>query len=80
MLAEEDLKIRGPGELLGTAQSGSLRLRIADPVKDFSLLKEARGDAFGIVGADPGFSDLAHHIYRRRREAGSVADKPEGKV
>ncbi len=80
VLAEEDLKIRGPGELLGTAQSGSLRLRIADPVKDFSLLKEARGDAFGIVEADPGFSDPAHHIYRRRREAGSVADKPEGKV
>ncbi|MCX7027563.1 MAG: ATP-dependent DNA helicase RecG [Spirochaetes bacterium] len=51
-LAEEDLKIRGPGELLGTAQSGSLRLTIADPIRDFDLLKEARTDAFALVESD----------------------------
>jgi len=64
-LAEEDLKIRGPGELLGTAQSGSLHLTIADPVRDFDLLKEARTDAFSLVESDPGFLESRHAVYRR---------------
>ena len=64
-LAEEDLKIRGPGELLGTAQSGSLRLTIANPIRDFDLLKEARSDAFSLVESDPGFLEARHAVYRR---------------
>ncbi len=67
-LAEEDLKIRGPGELLGTAQSGALRLRIADPLKDFELLKAARADAFSIVREDPALLLPAHEVYRRTLE------------
>jgi ATP-dependent DNA helicase RecG len=77
VLAEEDLKIRGPGELLGTAQSGSLRLRIADPLKDFALLKDARSDSFGIVESDPGFLDPAHAVYRRLREDGHAPENAE---
>lgn len=64
-LAEEDLKIRGPGELLGTAQSGAFRLAIADPVKDMELLKLARADAFALVRDDPGFLMSGHGMYRR---------------
>ena len=41
-IAEVDLKLRGPGNILGTQQSGILRLKIADIVKDNKLLKIAR--------------------------------------
>jgi ATP-dependent DNA helicase RecG len=64
-LAEEDLKIRGPGELLGTAQSGALRLLIADPLRDFELLKSARAEAFSLVKDDPSLLLPAHEVYRR---------------
>ena len=74
-LAEEDLKIRGPGELLGTAQSGAFRLLVADPLRDFELLKLARADAFEIVRRDPGFLTAAHAVYRRGLE---TADKAKG--
>ncbi|MFA6366797.1 MAG: ATP-dependent DNA helicase RecG [Candidatus Hydrogenedentales bacterium] len=64
-LAEEDLRIRGPGELLGTAQSGALRLLIANPLRDFELLKLARTDAFAVVKDDPDFIKAGHGVYRR---------------
>ena len=41
-IAEADLKLRGPGELLGQQQSGLPRLRFGDLVKDFDLVREAR--------------------------------------
>lgn len=45
-IAEEDLKLRGPGEITGTAQSGELTFKIADPVRDEGLMIQARTDAF----------------------------------
>jgi ATP-dependent DNA helicase RecG len=51
-LAEEDLKLRGPGELLGTSQSG-WPFRHGDPVRDVSLLSEAREDGFDFARRDP---------------------------
>ncbi|MCR5079844.1 MAG: ATP-dependent DNA helicase RecG [Treponema sp.] len=48
-IAEEDLKLRGPGELSGTAQSGYLTLAIADFARDAQLLKEARLDAYNQI-------------------------------
>ena len=54
MIAEEDLKLRGPGQIAGTEQSGYLRLGIADPVRDAEELARARADAFAILEADPG--------------------------
>lgn len=45
-IAEEDLKLRGPGEISGTAQSGELTFKLADPVRDSSLMIQARIDAF----------------------------------
>jgi ATP-dependent DNA helicase RecG len=43
VIAEKDLEARGPGDLLGTRQSGLPPLRVADPIKDLSHLAEARG-------------------------------------
>jgi ATP-dependent DNA helicase RecG len=53
-IAEEDLKIRGPGELLGARQSGYLRLAIADLVRDADVLLRARDDVTALLEDDPG--------------------------
>ncbi|MDR2313363.1 MAG: ATP-dependent DNA helicase RecG [Spirochaetaceae bacterium] len=55
VIAEEDLKLRGPGQIAGFEQSGYLRLGIADPVRNVDLLIRARNDAFAILEADPAF-------------------------
>ncbi len=52
-IAEVDLKLRGPGNLMGTQQSGVLNLRIADIVKDAKLLKTARNIAIDLLSKDP---------------------------
>jgi ATP-dependent DNA helicase RecG len=52
-ISEEDLAIRGPGELLGTQQSGLPDFRVADFLRDFSLLNEARQEAFSLISRDP---------------------------
>ena len=52
-IADEDLALRGPGEVLGTRQHGLPDLRIADLAQDFDLLRDARADAFALVGRDP---------------------------
>jgi ATP-dependent DNA helicase RecG len=70
-LAEEDLRIRGPGEITGTAQSGSLRLLFADPARDSGLLEQARRDASAIVEEDPGFLLPEHRVLREVLERAS---------
>ncbi|UCG33934.1 MAG: ATP-dependent DNA helicase RecG, partial [Phycisphaerales bacterium] len=52
-VAEEDLRHRGPGELLGVQQHGDIGLRVARLPDDFDLLELAAGDARQIVAADP---------------------------
>jgi ATP-dependent DNA helicase RecG len=52
-IAEVDLKLRGPGDLMGTQQSGVLQLKIADIVKDADLLKKAREVAITTLKSDP---------------------------
>ena len=52
-IAETDLKLRGPGDLMGTQQSGALDLLIADLGKDGELLKQARDLAIEILEKDP---------------------------
>jgi ATP-dependent DNA helicase RecG len=54
VIAEEDLKLRGPGQIAGTEQSGYLSLGIADPIRDVEELARARTDAFFILENDPG--------------------------
>ncbi|MEW2922183.1 ATP-dependent DNA helicase RecG [Muricauda sp. ANG21] len=52
-IAEVDLKLRGPGDLMGTQQSGLLTLKIADIVKDNQILKTARYHAIQLLKEDP---------------------------
>ena len=52
-IAEVDLKLRGPGDVAGTQQSGSIRLKIADLVKDHEILKVARNYAQILINSDP---------------------------
>lgn len=52
-IAEEDLRIRGPGEVAGTRQHGNLDLKIADLIQDANLLEEARGAAIKLAAYDP---------------------------
>jgi ATP-dependent DNA helicase RecG len=52
-ISEVDLKLRGPGDLMGTQQSGVLNLRIADIVKDTEILKIARSYARQLLEDDP---------------------------
>jgi len=53
VIAEEDLKLRGPGQIAGTEQSGYLVLGIADPIRDMEILEKARNDVFSILENDP---------------------------
>jgi ATP-dependent DNA helicase RecG len=59
-IAETDLEIRGPGNMMGTQQSGVLNLQIADIVKDNQILKTARIHAKKLVEEDPNF-ELPHN-------------------
>ncbi|GIV11562.1 MAG: ATP-dependent DNA helicase RecG [Fimbriimonadales bacterium] len=60
IIAEEDLKIRGPGEIFGTKQSGMPSFRVADLVKDMRLLEVARQEALRVLEADPDLSQPEH--------------------
>ena len=52
-IAEEDLAIRGPGEFLGTRQSGLPDLRVANIIRDAGLFEPARASAFALLAKDP---------------------------
>lgn len=58
-IAEEDLRIRGPGQFFGTRQSGMPEFRIYD-FSDPEVLKEAREDALELVEQDPGLKKQEH--------------------
>ncbi|MCK4917969.1 MAG: ATP-dependent DNA helicase RecG [Candidatus Omnitrophica bacterium] len=53
IIAEEDLKLRGPGDFFGKMQHGLPDLRIANPLRDLELLKEARIIAYKTIKEDP---------------------------
>src|SRR5437764_841275 len=59
-VAEEDLRIRGPGEIFGTRQAGLPRLRYADLVRDVELLRLARAEAFALLESDPQLAAPEH--------------------
>ena len=56
-IAEEDLKIRGPGDFMGTRQSGTPVLKIANLIRDIKILDLARKEAFSLVDSDPHLED-----------------------
>jgi ATP-dependent DNA helicase RecG len=61
-IAEVDLKLRGPGDIMGTQQSGVLNLRIADVVKDKDILQHARHYAKQILTKDPSLAHQEHQV------------------
>jgi ATP-dependent DNA helicase RecG len=64
-LAEQDFVLRGPGDLVGTRQSGAPPLYLADLLRDGSVVAEARRDALALFERDP---DLADHSLLRLKE------------
>lgn len=64
-IAEEDMKIRGPGEFLGTRQSGLPDFPIASILRDGRVLQEARDEAFAIVEGDPGLEKRENLLLKK---------------
>ena len=64
-IAETDLSIRGPGNIMGTEQSGILKLKIADIINDNLKLKTARNEAIEIVKKDPNLMLNENKIIRK---------------
>ena len=64
-LAEQDLLLRGPGDILGSRQSGAPPLYLADLLRDGSVVAEARHDALAIFTADPALADPAYDRLKR---------------
>ena len=63
-IAEEDLKLRGPGDFLGTRQSGLPDFRIANLLIDASILQKARDETFNIIKNDPELSMPEHAVLK----------------
>jgi ATP-dependent DNA helicase RecG len=63
-VAEYDLEIRGPGEFMGSKQSGLAGFKMANLVRDFELLKLARDTAFEILKQDPDLKRKEHALIR----------------
>src|SRR6187551_980716 len=68
-IAETDLKLRGPGDLMGTQQSGVLDLLIADLGKDGEVLKKAREVAISILEGDPALEKPENSLIRLQIES-----------
>lgn len=64
VIAEEDLRIRGPGEFFGFRQWGVPEFRVANLVRDADVLQQARLEAFSLLRQDPGLKALAHQELR----------------
>ncbi len=78
-IAEEDLRIRGPGEFFGTAQHGLPSLKIADIISDMELLRMAQRDAFSLARTDPflrqpGHQEIRRELFRRLGDALNLVD------
>lgn len=63
-ISETDLQLRGPGDLMGTQQSGALDLLIADLGKDGDILKQAREVAISLLEKDPGLELPENKVIR----------------
>ncbi|MCP4653127.1 MAG: ATP-dependent DNA helicase RecG [Candidatus Omnitrophica bacterium] len=63
-IAEEDLKLRGPGDFFGHLQHGLPLLKIANPLRDLEILGEARLCAHHVVESDPALNSSVHRSIR----------------
>lgn len=68
-IAETDLKLRGPGDLMGTQQSGALDLLISDLSKDGKILEKAREAAVALLDDDPELTKTAHSMVKSQVQA-----------
>ena len=65
-IAEEDLRLRGPGDFFGRRQHGLPQLKVADFAADVELLKEAKGAAEELISADPALEKPEHRLLKAR--------------
>ena len=65
-IAEEDLKLRGPGDFFGKRQHGLPQLKVADFAADVALLKEAKAAAEKLIASDPGLNRPEHRALKAR--------------
>ena len=65
-IAEEDLKIRGPGEFFGRRQHGLSELRIGNPLTQMQLLKNAREEALKVIAQDPHLQQRPHAALKEK--------------
>jgi ATP-dependent DNA helicase RecG len=80
-IAEVDLELRGPGDLMGTQQSGAMNLRIADLSRDGQIVSSAREAAKRILERDPGLKlpdhsglrEIMKEILKNRPDWGKIA-------
>ncbi len=63
-IAEQDLRIRGPGEMMGTRQSGIPEFRVMNLVRDTTALEQARQAAFAMIERDPQLSHPDHQLLK----------------
>ncbi|RMF06886.1 MAG: ATP-dependent DNA helicase RecG, partial [Candidatus Neomarinimicrobiota bacterium] len=63
-IADEDLKLRGPGEFFGLRQSGFIKFKLADLVHDGPIIRQARQAAFDLIRADPHLRQPEHVALR----------------
>ncbi len=68
-IAEVDLELRGAGDIEGTQQSGNLDLKIADLVKDSSILQVARDSALKVLAGDPHLQKQEHLMINKKLSA-----------
>jgi len=67
-LAEIDLELRGPGEIMGTRQTGMPDLRPANLIKDTKILQAARNEAFALIERSPDLSDYPQLVKSLKTE------------
>ena len=75
-IAEADLRLRGPGNVLGTIQSGLSDLRFSDFLSDTTLLREARKIADHVLAEDPQLDGIHQNLRRMIRESEDGLDLP----
>ena len=75
-IAEEDLKLRGPGDLFGFRQSGAMEFRIADIYQDSDMLKKISVTVDRLLAKDKELSQAGHAMLKRYLEenAGNFID------
>jgi len=64
-VAEADWRLRGPGDLLGTAQSGLPGLKLGDLIRDADLMRQARAAATAILASDPALTSTENQRFRQ---------------